>query len=80
MNKQERIALGEAAARDAMNDTPGLAFHRCITCQGVVSTWDINDGGCPKCGQTKVRPTNLSLWEKAVQIVKHPAIWKWSDD
>ena len=58
---------------------PGTEFYRCITCQGVVSKWDIDVGGCPKCGQTKIRPSNLTLLEKLVQIWKHPAIWKWSD-
>jgi hypothetical protein len=43
-----------------------------------VSWWDIYyAGGCPKCAGKRLRPTNLSLWEKIVQIIKHPRVWAW---
>jgi hypothetical protein len=54
-----------------------LTFYRCTLCRGVVSKWDINAGGCQHCGGTKISPTNLRWWEKIVQIVKHPAVWRW---
>ena len=57
----------------------GLTFYRCVTCRSVVSVWDIKGGACPKCGQNRISPTNLSLLEKLVQLFKHPAFWKWSD-
>lgn len=56
----------------------GLEFYRCMTCGGIVNVWDIKTGGCIKCGGTRIRPSNLTLWEKIVQIIKHPKIWRWS--
>lgn len=60
----------------------GLPFYRCTLCQSVVSAWDIYQPpyGCPKCGAARVSPTNLSFMEKIVQLVKHPAWWKWDED
>lgn len=55
----------------------GKGFYRCVYCHAVVSEWDIKNGGCQKCGQTKIAPADLTLWEKLVQIIKHPAIWRW---
>lgn len=57
----------------------GLQFYRCEMCHGVVNLWDIKKGGCPKCGGMRLRGTNLTLWEKVVQIVKHPKVWRWGD-
>lgn len=59
----------------------GKLFYRCYLCTGVVSKWDIGEHfACPKCGHAKISPTNLTISEKIVQVVKHPAIWAWSDD
>ena len=79
--RRERAEKGRLRADTVARDrsSPGMEFYRCITCQGVVSKWDIDVGGCPKCGQTKIRPSNLTILEKLVQVWKHPAIWKWSD-
>ncbi len=54
-------------------------FYRCVLCGSVVSWWDIYEGehACPNCGQRRISPTNLSLWEKIVQVFKHPAVWRW---
>ena len=58
----------------------GLLFYRCELCKGVISNWDINKhGGCPKCGQRRMRPTNLTLIEKLVQVCKHPKVWEWEN-
>lgn len=57
----------------------GLQFYRCELCHGVVSRWDINTGGCQKCAGVRIRPTNLSLLEKLVQIVRHPKVWAWHE-
>lgn len=60
----------------------GLPFFRCTLCMGVVSLWDIyqEPHGCPKCGASRVSPTNLSLKEKIVQVFKHPAVWAWDEN
>jgi DNA-directed RNA polymerase subunit RPC12/RpoP len=56
----------------------GLIFYRCALCGDVVSPWDIKESGCcRKCGHRKIRPTNLSMREKVVQIWRHPKIWRW---
>jgi Zn finger protein HypA/HybF involved in hydrogenase expression len=55
----------------------GMQFYRCETCHGVVSPWDIDNGECPKCGAHRIRPTDLTLLEKVVQIIKHPKVWTW---
>jgi predicted Zn-ribbon and HTH transcriptional regulator len=56
----------------------GLQFYRCILCGHVVSIWDIKEHrGCPKCKNPRIRPSDLSLWEKIVEICKHPAVWAW---
>lgn len=62
---------------EGFEEGKGRRFYRCLTCQGVVSEWDIAKGGCPKCKGTKITPKNLTLWEKAVQLFKHPAVWRW---
>jgi len=55
-----------------------MTFYRCTLCRGVVSPWDIKKGVCPKCGQARISPTNLTLWEKFIQICKHPKVWRWN--
>jgi len=55
----------------------GVGFYRCVLCHSVVSPWDIKVGGCPHCAGTRLVPTNLRWWEKIIQIIKHPAIWRW---
>lgn len=58
----------------------GLQFYRCTLCQGVVSVWDINEQhGCPKCAGTRMMPTNLSIKEKLVQMLKHPRLGEWKN-
>ncbi len=59
-------------------DSRGVEFYRCVLCSSIVSPWDIEEHhGCGKCGGVKIKPTNLSLWEKIIQIILHPAFWKW---
>ena len=56
-------------------------FYRCVTCRGVVSQFDIAyHRACPKCGGTRVKPTNLGWLEKAAQIFKHPRVWAWPNE
>ena len=58
----------------------GLVFYRCQLCRKVVSPWDLESKrGCPTCGHARVSPTNMSISEKVSQIIKHPALWKWSE-
>lgn len=58
----------------------GLQFYRCVLCNRVVSPWDIQEHhGCAHCGNNKIKPSDLTLWEKIIQILKHPAIWRWTD-
>ncbi len=58
----------------------GLLFYRCYLCHGIVSKWDVDKHfACPKCGHAKVAPANLTCFEKLVQIIKHPMIWKWDE-
>ena len=58
-----------------------ISFYRCTVCHGVVSKWDIvKSGSCPKCGGTRIQPSNLTLIEKAVQIFRHPKVWEWRND
>ncbi len=55
----------------------GTQFYRCLVCGKVVSPFDIKEGiGCSLCGNRKIRPTSLRLWEKMVQLVKHPSLLK----
>lgn len=57
----------------------GITFYRCTMCSGVVSPMDMEKyNGC-KCGNNKVSATNLTVWEKIVQIAKHPRVWRWKD-
>lgn len=58
----------------------GLSFYRCMLCHHVVSFWDVKKGGCQKCKNRRIRPTDLSIFEKIVQIFKHPRIWAWPAD
>jgi hypothetical protein len=60
----------------------GIPFYRCTLCHNVISLWDIYKGShnCPKCGGARITPTNLSLWEKIVQVMKHPKVWRWNEE
>ena len=58
----------------------GLTFFRCTLCHCVVSKWDVDAGGCPKCKGVRIMPSDLSWWEKLVQLVKHPKVWEWPAD
>lgn len=59
----------------------GLEFYRCVSCNNVVSRWDINKlHGCPVCEANKMRKSALSFTEKIVQIFRHPKVWRWNDD
>lgn len=63
---------------EGFEEEKGMPFYRCILCGHVVSLWDIKESkGCPKCKNTRIRPTDLSIWEKIVQIFKHPKVWTW---
>jgi len=58
-----------------------ITFYRCLLCTSVVSKWDIQGGdGCHKCGGRRMSPTNLSWFEKLVQMLKHPRVWAWGED
>jgi len=46
-------------------------FYRCHLCHSVLSPWDLKQTSCPVCGGSKVSPTNLTIWEKIVQIAKN---------
>jgi len=64
-----------------INSADGMTFYRCHLCNKVISKWDIEEHhACPKCGHTKISPTNLSAWEKLIQVCKHPAVWSWVND
>ena len=71
----------ENLAEDAELSSDGMLFYRCYLCNKILNKWDIEKHkGCPKCGHGKISPTNLTTWEKIVQLVKHPAIWNWDND
>jgi DNA-directed RNA polymerase subunit RPC12/RpoP len=75
MNYQQMQRDAEAQAK-----AKGVLFYRCILCASPVSKWDIQaHQGCAKCGNSRIRPSNLSLWEKLVQIIKHPRVWAWNE-
>lgn len=58
----------------------GLLFYRCNLCNKVVSPWNLSTNkGCSNCGHARISQTNLTLWEKIVQIIKHPKIWDWKN-
>jgi hypothetical protein len=60
------------------NDVDALKFYRCILCHRVVNLWDLREHkGCSFCGNKRIQPTNLTLWEKIVQICNHPKVWEW---
>lgn len=61
-------------------ENEGLKFYRCMLCSSIVSHWDIQEvNGCRKCGNVRIRPSDLSFWEKIYQIIKHPRIWQWKN-
>ena len=58
----------------------GIQFYRCVLCRGVVSPWDIKElSGCPRCKNVRVVMSDLNLWEKIVQVFKHPKVWEWGE-
>ena len=62
------------------NDESALEFFRCHLCKRVVSLFDLRkEHACPHCGHARISPTNLTFWEKIVQIVKHPKVWEWKN-
>ena len=71
--------LLEAMADQNQDSDDGMTFYRCYLCNKIISKWDLEANHECKCGHGKISPTNLTIWEKVVQVFKHPAIWKWSD-
>ena len=56
----------------------GLEFYRCRTCHRVVNVWDLKKhNACPYCGGAHFQYTNLTMWEKVKEVVKHPKFWEW---
>lgn len=63
------------------NDENALTFYRCRLCHRVVSLFDLKEHHhCPYCHHATMSPTNLTFWEKLVQIVKHPKVWAWKNE
>lgn len=63
------------------NSEDGLMFYRCRLCHRIVSLFDLREHhACPYCKHATMSPTNLTLWEKLVQIVKHPKVWTWKNE
>lgn len=63
-----------------MSDFEGLLFFRCCLCKRVVSPWDIEKHkSCAYCGHNRLSPSNLTLLELIIQIIKHPKVWTWKD-
>jgi hypothetical protein len=61
------------------NNKDALTFYRCSLCHRVVSLFDLQKyKSCGYCGNPKISPTNLTLWEKFMQICKHPKVWEWN--
>jgi len=55
-----------------------IIFYRCVACNCAVSIWDIEKyRACPKCAAGTIRPTNLRLYEKIIQLIKHPNPKEW---
>jgi DNA-directed RNA polymerase subunit RPC12/RpoP len=53
-------------------------FYRCVACTRVISPVDIQEhGSCPYCFGRRIRPTNLTWWEKLRELVRHPLFWRW---
>lgn len=78
MEKKDEVINGQFISSEEDSEE-GVMFYRCNLCGGVVSKWDIKEHkGCPKCANPRIKPSNLSLWEKIVQIVKHPKVWTWN--
>lgn len=62
------------------NADDALTFYRCRLCHRIVSLFDLREHhGCAHCGHATISPTNLTLWEKLVQIAKHPKVWTWKE-
>lgn len=75
-----KIIQGQFIEDDSSDSEKGLLFYRCTLCTKAVSKWDIvKHKGCPKCANPRIKPTNLSLLEKLVQLVKHPKVWEWNN-
>jgi hypothetical protein len=57
-------------------ETIKVEVFRCDSCGRAVSTFDINrvnkiGGDICKCGQNQLRPTNPSLWEAFLILLKY---------
>lgn len=63
-----------------MEKFKGLQFYRCVLCGTPVSVWNIKDGtGCPKCGNRRIKSTNLTIKEMIREIIRHPKVWEWKN-
>ncbi|MEJ2336567.1 MAG: hypothetical protein P8Y26_13195, partial [Gemmatimonadales bacterium] len=51
----------------------GVGFYRCLVCGKVCAPWDLPKyHGCRKCGSVRLRTTNLSFFEKIIEIIRQP--------
>lgn len=75
-----KMISGQFIPDEEGDSEDGLLFYRCTLCTSVVSKWDIRKHkACPKCANPRIKPTNLSWFEKLVQIIRHPKVWEWKN-
>ena len=56
----------------------GIAYFRCDLCRKPTSEAAVHtEGGCGFCGGKKFRPTTLTFFEKALEIIKRPSLLLW---
>lgn len=63
---------------DENDSETGIMFYRCNLCGKALAPWVLSAArACPRCGHTRVRPTNLSWWEKTLMLMRYPRFWSW---
>lgn len=66
--------------KDEHFEGTGMEFYRCTLCGHANAPWELVKGeGCKKCGGKYIKPTSLSIWEKARFLLRYPLIWKWEN-
>ena len=62
-----------------LHEGKGAAYFRCLLCGRPVSPLDLDQShGCAHCGHTRIRPSDLTLWEKVLEVLRNPKILKYA--
>jgi DNA-directed RNA polymerase subunit RPC12/RpoP len=60
---------------DNWHEGEGAAYFRCVLCGRPSAETTLQEHGeCGYCGGKRMQPTDLTFFEKVIEIIRHPSI------